>query len=181
MTRLFRLACITALFSLSAFPAAAQTPDTGTIGAGADIGAFLPDDAFEGAFTLDGFGELYVTPRASVRGMLAWTSPGFDGRTEDHFRQVKLLFDGVYNWEMGVWHPFVMAGAGVYFVRQSFEDRADPPGENRGGLNFGGGAEYFINQLTTIKGELRWDLVSHPTGLPDATGLSLTIGLKRYY
>ena len=64
------------------------------MGYGFDGGVLFPDEAFESTFTLDGFGEFYLTPRVSVRGMLAWASPGVDGRTEDHFRQVKLLFGG---------------------------------------------------------------------------------------
>jgi len=57
----------------------------------------------------------------------------------------------------------------------------DPDGETRGGINFGGGIEYFITRLTTIKPEIRWDIVSHPTDLPDATGFTLSIGLKKYF
>ncbi|HEY5619712.1 MAG TPA: outer membrane beta-barrel protein [Vicinamibacterales bacterium] len=181
MTRLFQLICIATVLCGNVLPAAAQTPDTGMLAAGVDIGAFFPDDAFENALTVDGFGELYVTPRFSGRALLAWTSPGVNGRTEDHFRQFKLLFNGVYNWEMGVWHPYVTAGAGAYFVRLLLDDRPDPEGETRGGLNFGGGIEYFATALTTVKGELRWDVVSDPPGLPDATGLTITIGLKRYF
>jgi hypothetical protein len=161
--------------------AGAQTPNTGMLAAGADVGVVFPDDAFENAPTLQGFGEYYLTPRVGVRGLLGWTSPGVRGRTEDHFRQVKLLFNMAYNWEGGVLHPFVTAGAGAYFVRIKRESLPDPDGETRGGINFGGGVEYFLSRVTTVKGEVRWDVVSHPTGLPDATGLTLTIGLKRYF
>src|SRR5262245_33238917 len=106
MLRLTRLFATISLFSfLTALPAYAQTPDKGLIGAGADFGVLFPDEQFEKTLTLDGFAEFYVTPRISIRGMLGWASPGFDGRTEDHFRQMKLLFNGVYNWEKGVWHP----------------------------------------------------------------------------
>ena len=130
MYRLTRIACITAVLScLLLHPAEAQTPDTGLIGAGVDIGVLFPDDAFENTLTLDGFADWYLSPRFSVRGMLGWASPGFDGRTEDHFRQVKLLFNGVYNWEFVEWHPFVTAGAGAYFVRRLLDDRDDPEGE----------------------------------------------------
>lgn len=181
MTRLFRTICITAvLSSITVLPLAAQTPNEGMVGVGADIGVFFPDEVFENAPTLDAFGEVYVTPRVSVRGLFAWTSPGLERRTEDHFRRFKLLFNGVYNWEFGVWHPFVTAGAGAYFVRLLLDGRTDPEGETRGGLNLGGGIEYFLNRLTTVKGELRWDIVSDPPGLPDASGASLTIGIKRY-
>lgn len=152
MCRPIRLVYIALVLSSgAAFPAAAQVPDTGMFAAGADIGALFPDDAFETALTLDGFGEYSFTRRVSVRGMLAWASPGLDGRTEDHLRQVKLLFNDVYNWEGGVWHPFVTAGAGAYFVRLLLDDRPDPSGETRGGLNFGGGVEYFTDRLTTVR------------------------------
>jgi hypothetical protein len=178
-TRLVTIASLT--FVLVAAPALAQTPDTGLIGAGGDIGVFFPDDAFENTLTIDGFAEYYATPRISVRALLGWARPGFENRTEDTFRQTKLLFNGVYNWEFVEWHPFVTLGAGAYFVRQLLEDRDDPDGETRGGINFGGGVEYFTGDMTSIKAEGRWDIVSHPTGFPDVTGFSLTIGYKRYF
>lgn len=180
-TRLFLIAACAAIASLLPLAARAQTPDTGLFGAGGDIGVFFPDEAFETTVTLDGFAEYYVTPRVSVRGMLAWANPGFDNRTEDKFRQVKLLFSGVYNWEYIEWHPFVAAGAGAYFVRQLLDNRDDPDGETRGGIHFGGGVEYFTSQMSAVKAEGRWDLVSRPSGFPDVSGFTLTIGFKRYF
>jgi Outer membrane protein beta-barrel domain len=177
--RLCLAACLALV--LMAAPAAAQTPDTGLIGVGADIGAFFPDEAFEKTLAIDGFADWYLTPRISLRAMLAWASPGFENRTEDNFRQAKLLFNGVYNWEFVEWHPFVTAGAGAYFVRQLIDGQDDPDAETRGGLNFGGGVEYFTGDMSAIKAEARWDIVSHPPGLPDATGFTLTIGFKRYF
>jgi len=176
-----RLLLLVFVFLAFTSAGAAQTPDTGSRAAGADVGVLFPDERFEPTLTLDGFGEYYLTPRVSVRGLLGWASPGFDGRTEDHFRQVKLLFNAAYNWEYGVWHPYVTAGAGAYFVRQILDGRNDPDRETRGGINFGGGVEYFTNDVLSIKGELRWDVVSHPPGLPDATGVTLTVGVKRYF
>ena len=114
MTRHFQLICMAALLAGNVLPASAQTPDRGMLAAGGDIGAFFPDDVFEDALTVDAFGEYYITPRFSGRVMLAWSTPGVNGFTEDHFRQVKLLFNGVYNWEFGVWHPYATAGAGAY-------------------------------------------------------------------
>lgn len=182
MTRSLRLVCITALLALAPLSSSlAQVPDKGLIGAGGDIGLFFPDNAFENTLTLDGFAEYYATPRMSGRVLLGWASPGFDNRTEDHFRQTRLLFNGVYNWERGTWHPYATAGAGFYFVRQILDGRTDPDGEVRGGINFGGGVEYFTNRTTTVKAEGRWDIVSHPPGLPDATGFTLTVGLKKYF
>lgn len=181
MTRHFQLICMLALLAGNVLPASAQTPRDGQLAAGGDIGAFFPDDEFENSLTVDAIGEYYITPRFSGRAMLAWTSPGATGFTEDHYRQVRLVFNGVYNWERGVWHPYATAGAGFYFVRLLREGRPDPEGETRGGLNVGGGVEYFLNNRTTVKGELRWDVVSDPPGLPDATGVSLTFGMKRYF
>ena len=182
MSRSFRLVCIVALFSsLPLSHAAAQTPNTGQLAAGADLGILFPDEALENTVTFDAFGEYYATPRVSIRGLLGYTSPGFDNRTEDHFRQIRLLFNGIYNWEFGVWHPYATAGAGAYFVRSLLENREDPDGETRGGINFGGGVEYFLNSQSTIKGEARWDIVSHPPGLPDATTFTLSVGYKRYF
>jgi hypothetical protein len=162
-------------------PAGAQTPDTGLIAVGGDIGVFFPDEAFEKTLTLDATGEWYLTPRFGLRGMLAWAKPGVENLTENKFRQTKLLFNGTYNWEFVEWHPFVTAGAGAYFVRQLFDAGTDPDSETRGGLNFGGGVEYFTSDMFSVKGEARWDIVSHPPGLPDASGFSLTIGFKRYF
>jgi len=158
-----------------------RTPDKGVIGYGFDVGVLFPDDEFENTLTIDGFGEYYVTPRVSVRTMLAFANPGLAGRTEDHFRQWRLLFAGVYNWEKGPWRPFATFGAGVHFVRLHLDEVDDPDGEARGGLNLGGGVEFIMNDESAIKTEWRWDIVSHPPSLPDATGGTLTFGYKRYF
>jgi opacity protein-like surface antigen len=181
MIKSMRLLIALCVLLALATPLAAQTPDTGMLAAGADVGVLFPDERFEQTLTLDAVGEYYLTPRISVRGLLGWASPGFQGRTEDHFRQVKLLFNGVYNWEYGTWHPYVTGGAGAYFVRQLFDGRDDPERETRGGINLGGGVEYFATEVFSVKGEARWDIVSDPPGLPDATGFNLTIGFKRYF
>jgi hypothetical protein len=175
------LLSVFAAVMIAAVPANAQTPAEGQNAAGVDIGVLLPDDAFENTLAIDGFVEHYFTARTSVRAMLAWANPGVDNQTEDHFRETSLLFNVVYNWEGGVLHPFVTAGAGAYFVRLKREDRPDPDGETRGGINLGGGIEYFTGARTTVKAEGRFDIVSHPPGLPDATGLTLTVGLKHYF
>jgi hypothetical protein len=169
---------LTGVFATSAV---AQNTQAGTIAAGADFGVFFPDEDFEKAIAIDAFGEYYATPNFSVRGLFGWTNPGFENFTEDHFRQVKLLFSGVYYFEYKDWLPYVTAGAGAYFVRQLFENAPDPDSETRGGINFGVGTEYSLGDGASVKGELRWDIVSQPTGFPDATGVSLMFGYKRYF
>jgi hypothetical protein len=182
MRRSAHLICLVVLFSGSlATSAAAQTPEAGAIAAGADFGVFFPDEAFEKTITFDAFGEYYVAPNISIRGMFGYARPGFENLTENHFRQVRLLFNGIYYWQRDKWLPYATAGAGAYFVRELFEDAPDPDSETRGGLNFGFGTEYSLGDGATVKGELRWDIVSQPTGFPDATGVSLTFGYKRYF
>ncbi len=186
MSRLIRLlsvATLLAILSTSSAAAQTETPAKGVMGYGFDLGVLFPDSVFENTITFDGYGEYYFTPRISFRGLLGFASPGLTGRTEDHFRQVKLLFNGAYNWKYGDFRPFATVGAGFYFVRLHFDGATDPPGETRGGINLGGGTEYLLNDESSIKAELRWDIVSDPIGVlsPDATGLTLTFGYKRYF
>jgi hypothetical protein len=100
---------------------------------------------------------------------------------EDHFRQSRWQFNGVYNWERGALHPFATAGAGIYWVRELLDGANDPDSDTRGGLNFGGGIEYFTGEKGAVKGEARWDIVSRPEGFPDATGFTITFGYKAYF
>ena len=158
-----------------------RTPDKGVIAWGGDVGALFPDDSFENALTFDAYGEYYVHPRISVRAMFAWANPGVANQTEDHYRQVKLLFGAAYNWQFKALRPFAEGGAGAHFVRLKREDQIDPDGETRGGLYFGGGTDIVLTNESAIKVELRWDVISDPPGLPDASSASLMFGYKRYF
>ncbi len=182
-TRALRAAAIGLAASLCfVAPAAAQTtPDKGVIGYGADIGVQLPDEAFESTLAFDAHAEFYLTPRVAVRGLFGFASPGADLRTEDKLRQVQLLFSGIYNWEHDNWRPFVLGGAGAYFVRLLIDGGTDLPRETRGGIHFGGGTEYIFSDEDALKVELRWDIVSHPPALPDASNATFTVGYKRYF
>jgi hypothetical protein len=182
MRRSAHLICVAVLLGgFLTSSAAAQTTQSGTIAAGGDLGVFFPDEAFEKTFTIDGFGEYYVAPNISIRGFLGWANPGFENFTEDKFRQTKLLFNGMYYWRHDKWVPYATVGAGFYFLRQLFESAPDPDSEVRGGLNLGFGTEYLLGGGGAVKTEFRWDIVSHPTDFPDATGFALTFGYKRYF
>ena len=50
-----------------------------------------------------------------------------------------------------------------------------------GGISLGGGVEYFAPDLTSLKGKVRWDSVQQPPGRANASGLTLTLGVKRYF
>ena len=166
---------------LAQTPTPVSTPDKGVIAYGADVGVLFPDEQFESTLTFDAFGEYYVHPRVSVRGMFAWANPGVSNQTEDHYRQVKLLFGAAYNWRYKSLRPFAGGGAGAHFVRLKREDLTDPDGESRGGIYFGGGSDIVLTKESAIKVEIRWDVISSPPGLPDASSASLTFGYKRYF
>jgi hypothetical protein len=157
------------------------TPDKGVVGYGADVGVLFPDDQFESTVTFDAYGEYYLHPRVSVRGMFAWANPGVSNQTEDHYRQVKLLFGAAYNWRYKMLRPFAGGGGGAHFVRLKRDNAIDPDGESRGGIYFGGGSDFVLTNESAIKVEIRWDVVSKPPGLPDASSASLTFGYKRYF
>jgi opacity protein-like surface antigen len=169
------------LLLIVAFPFRAAAQSAGAFAIGGDVGAVWPADPFEKALTLQGTGEYYFTPAFGLRGLVGWTSPGVQNFTENHYRQVRLLLNATYNWSFGIFHPYVTGGGGAYFVRLKLEGRPDPDGETRGGINWGGGAEVFVGKNTSVKGEARWDHVSHPPGLPNASAFNLTGGVKYYF
>jgi hypothetical protein len=139
-------------------PAAAQgrrtpVPDTGMVAVGFTVGASLPTDAaLTNGIDLGAQVERYFTPRVSVRGRLSgfWADIGsrpFSGTIQP------VAFEGniVHNWERGVWHPYVTGGIGLYHYRFT-EDLVDSS-DNKFGVNFGGGAEYFFTRHDTLLGE----------------------------
>ena len=83
---------------------------------GASIDATVPHDAsLQNGLEVAGNIEAYLAPRVSIRGQFGATwwdiiGRGFTGTVKPIF------FDGnlVYNWEGGVWHPYVTAGLGAY-------------------------------------------------------------------
>ena len=183
MRRSVQLICFAVLLTgFFATSSAAQTNiEKGAMAAGGHLGVFFPDEAFEKTLAIEGYGEYFATPNVSIRGLFGWARPGFENVTEDHFRQVKLLFNGTYYFRHQNWLPFVTGGAGAYFVRELFEDAPDPDSETRGGINFGFGSEYSLGNGASVRGELRWEFVSEPNQSPDASGLSLMFGYKKFF
>lgn len=161
--------------------AQARVPDTEMWGIGGDLGLFVPKEgAFDNALELQGLAEYYFTPRTSVRTGFGWTEPSFEGREDDGLRVTRLTIDVLYNWEGGKIHPFVGAGLGAYFLRSVVNGESVGESRSKAGFNLGGGIEYFTSRTVTVKGEARYHIVNDD-GVPDASGLSLTIGLKKYF
>ena len=131
---------------------------------------------------MNGFLEYYMTPRAGLRATVGWADLSFEDREdEDSQRQFKLALDLLYNWEYGKVHPFVSGGGGVWFLQEKDNGDNFGDGETAGGLTFGGGLDYFITRTATVKFEGRYDWVAVDDGRPDPSGVSLTVGVKKFF
>lgn len=163
--------------------AAAQTrvPDTQMMAVGVDAGILWPGDLLEPGPIVNGLWEYYFTPRAGVRATFGWANPSFETEDDDSQRQFKLALDLLYNWEYGKVHPFVSGGGGVWFLQE--KDNGDSIGdsEHKPGLTFGAGIDYFVTRTATVKFEGRYDWVAVDDMRPNPSGVSLTVGVKKFF
>lgn len=189
------LLVIGCVVSLAAAPAEAQrrqrraprTPDTGMWAVGASVGATTPDNTnLDSGLDVGGALEGYLTPRLSVRGQVrtAWWNfqdqLGFTGTLQPVFMGGNL----VYNFERGVWHPYVTAGVGRYTYH--WTEPGVPDGSNSyGGANVGGGIEHFFTRDATLTFELLYhnvgDVVVPRAVLHDGSFWAFTMGGKKYF
>lgn len=161
--------------------AQARVPDSQSMAVGVDAGILFPGDHLEPGPIVNGLWEYYFTPRAGVRTTLGWANPSFEREDEDSQRQIKLALDLLYNWEYGKVHPFVTGGGGVWFLQE--KDNGDNIGdsEHKGGLTVGAGIDYFVTRTATVKFEGRYDWVAVDDGRADPSGISLTVGVKKFF
>ena len=171
------------IFGLAVMPAVAhaQTPQADSAAFGVDLGLFLPkQDNLDRGLDFGGFYEYYPTARTSLRLGANWMNPNFKNNDEDGIRYVRIGGDVVYNWEGGALHPFVGGGLGVYFLQARENGENLGESETKLGAALFGGAEFFTSNSVAIKAEAKYHLIDNPGGFnPD--GLSLTIGLKKYF
>jgi outer membrane protein with beta-barrel domain len=193
----------------SVLPAGAQprVPDE-AMALGGWVGAALPTgDGLENgphlAATLDG----YLTPRLSVRGEVGIGWIGGDRRGfRSGLRPLVFNVNLVYNWERGVWHPYITGGLGLYRYTSAISAGAlldpalrdqlialglDPTqsagrvevSDNKLGANLGGGIEHFLTRRSTIVGDFRYHAVGNIGALAPVEGsfVRLSVGLKRYF
>jgi len=179
-----RLAGLTlaAIFATAA-PSFAQAhvPDAHSMALGVDAGVLFPGDFLDPAPVVNGLWEYYFTPRAGIRTTVGWANPSFDFREEDSQRQIKLALDLLYNWEYGKVHPFVTGGGGVWFLQEKDNGENLGNSENKPGLTFGAGIDYFVTRTATVKFEGRYDWVAVDDGRPNPSGMSLTVGVKKFF
>jgi opacity protein-like surface antigen len=165
------------------FPGAASaqrvpTTDSGAIGG--EVGLYVPtEEGLDPGPTLEGFYEYYFAPRGSIRVGVGWSRLGFENRDDFNVRMIRVPVDFVYNWEGGAVHPFVGAGLGAYFLQRRLGGQNFGDSETKLGLTLFGGAEFFTSRTAAVKAEGRYHSVRR--GSVDPDGLSLTIGLKKYF
>jgi hypothetical protein len=164
-----------------------QVPDEGMGAFGGEVGIYIPpDDDLDTGPTFGGFLEYYLTPRVGIRGLVGTAGNGVNDVDDVSLDHLRLLGTLLYNWERGKWHPFVGAGLGIYSVEVDTEnDNDDDEADGtKAGFHLGGGIEYFVHRTVAVKGEALYHAVIADDdeffGL-DPSGLSLTIGLKKYF
>ena len=186
MQTILRVGLVVGGLALIAAPSSAQqVPDKGMVAIGFTVGGSREtDDALSGGLELGAQVEGYLTPRVSIRGKVS--SPWFDivGRPfAGTIQPVATEGNLVYNWERGVWHPYVTGGVGFYHFR--FTESGIDSSHTKGGVNFGGGAEYFLTRHDTILGEATVRIIpgrAFSANSDYETGYwTLAVGYKKYF
>jgi hypothetical protein len=193
--RAFTVVGVVGLLLSMAWPAAAQqperTPSAMQLAIGGDVGIFVSRGGYDDSVDVDGFVEFYLHRRISPRAMAGFARPGVDrasicpgtsslpttcvGTT---YQQVRLEGSVVYNFEAGEWHPFLFGGLGGTFFNNPLLDEFYTP---RLHVQGGGGIEYFARPYLSVKGEFGFHAQRHHDFDPDPSGLTVSIGLKRYF
>jgi opacity protein-like surface antigen len=169
------------LFLPIAAAEAQPVPDTGQVAAGAEIGVFIPTDGqLSPGLVGGGLVEFYATPRVGIRGTVTAIRSGYDRRDDDDERQLRFGADVIYNWEFGRVHPFAGGGIAMHLMRFYRDGDNEGPNDTEFGVQGLGGVEFFLNRAWTLKTEGRYQWVGDRPNL-DPDGLSLTVGLKRYF
>ena len=170
--------CLSFLPSLAA---AQPVPNAGQVAIGGEFGVFIPaDEQLDPGIVGGGLLEFYATPRIGIRGSVMAIRSGYDRDDDDDERQLRFGVDVIYNWEFGRVHPFAGGGIGMHLLRFYRDGDNEGPNDTEFGVQGLGGAEFFLNRAWTVKAEGRYQWVADRPNLnPD--GLSLTIGLKRYF
>jgi hypothetical protein len=179
--QLFTLGIAVVLCLPSTAMAQRRMPHTDANAVGAELGVFMPQqDGMGSGPEIVGFFEHYLTARDSLRLNLGWADPKAENAINRSTREVRFGGELVHNWEGGAIHPFVGAGLGAYFLQSRVAGTDVGDGATKPGGTILGGAEFFTSKTFSVKGELRYNIVSKWNGY-DPSGLALTIGLKSYF
>ena len=181
MKTFIRRSILAILATLAPAAALAQTPKADSGAVGGDIGIFLPSqDNMKSGLMLEGFYEYYPTARTSLRLGLGWGNPKYDTEEDDSVSFIRIGGDVVYNWEGGSVHPFAGGGLGIYFLQNRDNGESVGDSETKFGGTLFGGAEFFTSNTVSFKAEAKYHLIAD-AGAYNPDGLSLTIGVKKYF
>lgn len=183
--RLRHLCALTAAVVLFAWisPAAAQSrqPGAGSAALGADAGLCVGADEFHVGFAPSVSGEYYVADRLSLRVLGGWSRNEFIDQDARYLEQLRASANLVYNFEYGVWHPYVTAGVSGHRLRTLMDDVEDSGWSSKFGVNAGVGVEYFARPTVSVKVEGAFYLVRQGDLAVEPSGAILSIGLKKYF
>jgi hypothetical protein len=180
--RIFACVLVAAALCVPAVASAQnEQPKAGATALGADVGFFVADSVFHTGFGPAVYGEIYLTPRVSVRILAGWSRNGFDDYADRNMEQFRGALNLIYNWEAGMWHPFVTGGFNGQTVRLSVSDTAYSKWYRKPGMNVGVGAEYFSLPTVSIKVESTYYWVQDDNVGQEPHGVELSVGLKKYF
>ena len=131
----------------------APAPQADTFAIHASIGQTATRSQYlDNGFEVKGGVEGYVTPRLSIRGQVGaswWDIAGLS--YAGSIQPAYFLANVVYNWRGEDWRPYVTGGGGLY--RYAFKEVGVSGSKTKGGVDVGGGVEYFVTRRATITGE----------------------------
>ncbi len=157
-------------------PANARRPLANGLSVWAEAGAAFPSEGSASNTLGINFGGDYFITRAVSAGLTGgyWRA-SLDGG--GHGSEGYLDAVGTYNWELGVFHPFVQGGLGLYRVQF---DIPGSPDTYKGGFFGGGGADVFFNHQMAVEMALRYHYVPD-AGVASARFFEAMAGLRYYF
>lgn len=158
-----------------------REPAAGSITVGADLGVVVPDEEYHTGFAPGVYAEYYITDRVSLRVLGGWARNNVVGTDDLFLEQYRGHVNVAYNWEREEWHPFVTAGIGGHSLRLREDDHGSSRWHGRLAANVGGGIEYFVRPKVTFKAEAAYLWVERGSLDVEASGVALSLGIKKYF
>jgi predicted porin len=154
----------------------AATPEKDHAAIGGDFGLFAPfESADKLGFQLQGNVDYYLERRYGVRATIGYAQSGSDYPDNPKSSRAYFLASGLYNWEMGAFHPFAVAGLGIYHVSPAVGGSSV-----RVGVHAGAGVDYYLDRRTAVTGQVLFHFLSSVADQKSSfAGVSL--GLRYFF
>jgi hypothetical protein len=167
-------------------PTPVAVPTEPSTGIGASVGPSVTSSQYlNNGFDFDAHVERFVARRVAIRGQFGSAGSDIVGLSyAGTLKPMYFLGNVVYNWQRGVWRPYVTGGGGVY--RYSFEEAGVKGSRTNGGMDGGGGIEYFFMPGTAITAETLLHMVDNVPTNRATLGFkgsfwTFSIGAKKYF